>query len=104
MALQPGQSVMVNLPQTGTVAMTLTKPCGPLTWKAADNSGANHRISAQWIFLLSNRVTCPKTPPRPKSALHFLCCSLLEDESKIHHPAAVKVFGNASPEMPTCFN
>ena len=29
-ALQPGQPVIVNLPQIGTVPMTLTKPRGPL--------------------------------------------------------------------------
>ena len=49
-ALQPGQPVMVNLPQIGTVPMTLTKPRGSLAWEATDSSGAKHRISAQWIF------------------------------------------------------
>jgi len=48
--LQPGQPVMVNLPSTGTVPMTLTKPRGSFAWEAANSSGAKHRISAQWIF------------------------------------------------------
>jgi len=40
--LQSGQPAMVNLPSIHTAPMALTKPCGPLAWKATDSSGAKN--------------------------------------------------------------
>lgn len=53
--LQPEQPAMVKLPQIGTVPMTLIKPHDFLDWEANDNSGAEHRISAQWIYPASKK-------------------------------------------------
>lgn len=49
-ALQPRQPLMVDLPQIGTVPVTLTKPHGPLAWEAEDSNGAKHPINIRWIY------------------------------------------------------
>lgn len=54
-ALQPEQPAMVNLPQMGTVPMTLTKPYGLLAWEATDRSVEKYRINAQWIYPASQK-------------------------------------------------
>lgn len=54
-ALQPGQPNMVNLPQIGTVPVTLTRPYGLLAWEATDRSIEKYRINAQWIYPASQK-------------------------------------------------
>lgn len=45
-----GQPIMVMLPSTGIMPVTLAKPRGLHTWEALDGNGKSHRISSRWII------------------------------------------------------